>query len=258
MGITDTSIMEEQDDDENSNASSKISQASSRMSGTVFPSMNGGIPVTSHSPRKGNQGGQRGKYKQKSFSCPHCGKGYSDANRLKTHVETKHLQTNDPWRNVGPNTDIAIRSPRVQSGYEVYKVLGVYSTGLRFKCARFAPLDQNKWVLTEEINKNIQKPTIAMILKTLTKEEGGIYRIDTEELISLLKIISDEKPLRGVVNTSLNSSIEYVNGDLENSDNENGGEVVEGDGDEGEEENGEEVMVQPVFEEEADIDMEVD
>ena len=93
-------------------------------------------------PVKGGQ--QQKKYKQKEFSCPECGKGFCDAVRLKDHIETKHKQ-----RNVGPNTDIAVRNRAVTIGYEVYKVLGLYSTGLRIKAVRFAACDHDKWILTK-------------------------------------------------------------------------------------------------------------
>jgi len=133
--------------------------------------------------------GQRGKYKQKEYICPHCKKGYADATRLKEHVEKAHERTNDPWRDVGPNTDIAVRNSMCKTGFEVFKVLGVYSTGLRFRAARFAPVDHDKWKLTEEINKNVMKQNIIKILTSM-KKEGGLFKIDSEELVSLLQIVS--------------------------------------------------------------------
>jgi len=135
--------------------------------------------------------GVRGKYKQKEYLCPHCNKGYCDATRLKDHVDKAHEKTNDPWRDVGPNTDIAVRNNLCKTGFEVFKVVGVYSTGQRFKAARFAPVDQDKWMLTEEINKNVMKQNILKILTSL-KKDLGLYKMDSEELSSLMKIISED------------------------------------------------------------------
>jgi len=148
----------------------------------------GVIRIMPASKTRGNQG-TRGKYKQKEYNCPHCGKGYCDATRLKDHVAKFHENTDDPWRNVGPNTDIAVRNNLCKSGFEVYKVLGVYSTGMRFRAARFAPVDHDKWQLTEEINKNVMKQSILKILTTLRKEDG-LFKIDSDELINLMQIVS--------------------------------------------------------------------
>ena len=141
---------------------------------------------------RGNQGSQRGKYKKKDFTCPHCHKGYCDSSRLKDHIESKHEQKNDPWRDVGPNTDIAVRNRMVKDGFEVYKVLGVYSTGLRMKAARFVSVEPNKWKLTEDITKSLMKQDILAVLSSLNNESGW-YQLDTAELEYLQSLVSHTK-----------------------------------------------------------------
>jgi len=132
----------------------------------------------------------RGKYKPKQFACPHCGKRYCDATRLQTHVEARHLQSNDPWKDVGPGADIAVKNEHYPSGFEVFKVIGVYSTGLRLKCVRYAPIDLNKWVLTEEINKNVVKQNILKILtpNIFFKIEGSqVFTMDRATVAGLYR-----------------------------------------------------------------------
>ena len=158
-----------------------------------------------------------------------CSKGYCDAKRLKDHIETKHEQKHDPWKDVGPNTDIAVRNRMVRAGFEVYKVLGLYSTGLRMKAARFAPVDTHKWILTEEINKSVMKHDILAILTTLRKE-NGIFQLDPEEQDSLQQLVFNSK-LRASTVTD-----------------RPGVEEVENIGDNTEEDDNDEVVVQPVFE----------
>ena len=137
---------------------------------------------------RGNQGSQRGKYKKKDFTCHHCHKGYCDAARLKDHIESKHEQKNDPWRDVGPNTDIAVRNRAVKEGFEVYKVLGVYSTGLRMKAARFVSVEQNRWRLTEDISKSLMKQDILAVLTSLS-QEAGLYHLESSELERLQSLV---------------------------------------------------------------------
>ena len=72
----------------------------------------------------------RSQQRPKEFECSFCSKRYVDAVGLKHHIETKHMSRDDPWSDVGPNTDIAIRNRMARGGFEVYKVLGLYSTGL--------------------------------------------------------------------------------------------------------------------------------
>jgi len=225
------------DDDEDSN-SSKQSDMSSN------PGFGAGRICITPARGRGNQASQRGKYKSKEYTCIHCKKGYCDAARLKEHIKNSHEKANDPWKDVGPNTDIVVRNKLCKSGYEVYKVLGVYSTGLRFRAARFAPVDHDKWVLTEEINKNVMKQSIMKILTTLTKD-GGEFKIDSEELISLMQIVSESD----VVAKIDEDEEQYIkNGlsnetDMENGSNENCDVMIEPIFENGE------VLVQPVFEE---------
>merc|ERR1712098_234364 len=47
------------------------------------------------------------------------------------------------------------------------------------------------WMLTEEINKNVMKQNILKILTTL-KKDGGIFKIDSDELTTLMQIISED------------------------------------------------------------------
>lgn len=263
-------------DDDNSNSSNM----SSNTGGAGFGA--GMIRIMPANKAKNNQAG-RGKYKAKEYICPHCKKGYCDAARLKEHVEKAHERNNDPWRDVGPNTDIAVRNNLCKSGFEVYKVLGVYSTGMRFRAARFAPVDHDKWKLTEEINKNVMKQSIIKIL-TSFKKDGGIFKIDSKELISLMQIVSADEnnhhesrnerekvakiveDVSEVVATAesenphyeeqnvQNGHVMYENDDYENgSDNDDGEVMVEPIFENGE------VMVQPVFEEGySELDMEMD
>jgi len=253
------------EDDEENSPYEKISEAYLQ---------NGTTKITAFSPKKGNQGGHRGRYKPKAYVCPHCGKGYSDKSRYENHVETLHQTVSDPWRDIGPGTDISVKNHRVQTGYELFKVVGVFTTGQRYKCARYAPVDHDKWVLTEEINKNIQKQSIIMTLRTLSKGEGGVYTIGTEELISLLKMVGDQKSNRGDTYNSPNNyrknesevnNDETVNGVADETDTistngsmnpgeETRSEEYDEEEDEEDEEDevvdyADEVMVQPVFEE---------
>ena len=81
------------------------------------PNMNGlmGIPIVHHIP--GSNG--RGKYKEKLFACPHCGKRYCDASRLKNHVDARHMTNDDQWKDVGPGVDIAVKEEHHPSGFQV-------------------------------------------------------------------------------------------------------------------------------------------
>ena len=81
------------------------------------PNMNGlmGIPIVHHIP--GSNG--RGKYKEKLFACPHCGKRYCDASRLKNHVDARHATNDDQWKDVGPGVDIAVKEEHHPSGFQV-------------------------------------------------------------------------------------------------------------------------------------------
>ena len=172
------------------------------------------------------------------------------------------MSRDDPWSDVGPNTDIAIRNRMARGGFEVYKVLGLYSTGLRMKAAKFRMVDNDKWVLTEEINKTVMKHDIITVLQTL-KKENGVYQLDEEEFNRLQEVLSnsnfESKQLRMSVNGTSDPSIAVLDDErmsrIERED-ENGysEEEVEEDNlyENGvetftENENGE-VMVQPVFE----------
>ena len=229
-------VEENEEEDDGSNTDSN--------SGSGFGA--GRIYVTA---AKGRAGGERGKYKQKEFSCPHCQKGYCDASRLKDHIESKHEKKNDPWRNVGPNTDIAVRNRMSKAGFDVYKVLGVYSTGLRMKAARFAPVDPERWRLTEEISKGVMKHDILAILHTF-KAENGMFRLEPSELESLQNLISDTKLRATVVRNR--EVMEEEEGTMEEENEflqQNGFEDHTEDIEEDIEEDGDEVMVEPVFEE---------
>ena len=214
-------------DDEDSNQSQE-SSADSTASGSYGA---GRISIT---PVKHAQ--HRGKYKQKEFTCPHCSKGYCDAMRLKDHIETKHEQKNDPWRDVGPNTDIVIRNRSVQVGYEIYKVLGLYSTGLRMKAAKFARVDHDKWVLTEEISKSVMKHDIMMVSETLKKRGHGYFMMDQEEYDKLQTMVTSTKlRLSTIINNDTRNNTSHDNDTVHDNISENDDDT-------------DEVMVQPVFE----------
>jgi hypothetical protein len=139
---------------------------------------------------------RRAKYKPKCFKCPECGKGYVSLQRLRNHIDSRHLKPNDPFSEVGPNTDIAVYNPATEAGFDLYKVLGVYTTGLRFKCAKFLPAangGHDAWILTEEVNKNVAKKDILRVVKTMRRisSESVVpiqYGIGTAELVTLLQM----------------------------------------------------------------------
>ena len=244
-------------DEENSNSSFQSSADSNSGFGagriSITPVNRGlqngkGHPLAQMKPR-GNQGGGRGKYKEKEFSCPHCNKGYCNENRLTEHIKTKHEKTNDPWANVGPNTDIAIKNKLCANGFEVFKVLQVYSTGLRLKAARFAPLEDDKWVLTEEVNKNVMKQDILKVVSFF--KDDNVFTMEPHEKSQLIKMVSTRRNFSlSLVETIVNDS--NCN---ENEINDDNGSItdVEDEAEEEEEEecyieneNGE-VLVSPIF-----------
>jgi len=145
----------------------------------------------------------RGKYKEKAFRCTECNKGYCDKKRLEIHIQNRHTtKPDDPFADIGPNTDIAVSSNKSEIGYEVYKVIGVYTTGMRFKCAKYSPISHDRWTLTEEINKNVMKVNIMKVLKTLKKDqvEKNAYTMDMDELVSLMQTASVDNGEREVSN----------------------------------------------------------
>lgn len=155
----------------------------------------------------------RGKYKEKAFRCTECNKGYCDKKRLETHIENRHTtKPDDPFADVGPNTDIAVSSNKSEIGYEVYKVIGVYTTGVRFKCAKYSPISHDRWTLTEEINKNVMKVNIMKVLKTLKKDqvEKNVYTMDMDELVSLMQTASVDNGEREVNEDEDNDELEDV------------------------------------------------
>merc|ERR1712083_704216 len=176
-----------------------------------------------------------GKYKEKLFACPHCGKRYCDASRLKNHVDARHMTKDDQWKDVGPGVDIAVKEEHHPSGFQVFKVITIYSTGLRLKCLRYAPVDHNKWVLTDEVNKNVMKADIVKVLNMVKHEETQLFMMDNKDMGELhhgfgggLKNGGDEE-----------SSDEEKEEEKDDQGSENEEEV--------EEKEEEEVMVNPVF-----------
>ena len=133
------------------------------------------------------------KYKEKCFKCTHCGKGYVDAIRLKQHIDHRHTKHNDPFRDVEPNSDIVVRNSSSRLGYDVCKVLLVYNSGLRLKCAKFdepSSEDSDIWLLTEKIDKNITKRDIIMILTTMRRFDKRQYKMDPNEFIKMTKTVN--------------------------------------------------------------------
>ena len=126
-------------------------------------------------------------------------------------------------------------------------MLQVYSTGLRLKAARFAPLDDDKWVLTEEVNKNVMKQDILKVV-TFFKEDN-VFTMEPLEKSQLTKMVSTRR------NFSL-SLLETIVNDSncnENEINDDNGSITDVEAEEEEEEecyieneNGE-VLVSPIF-----------
>ena len=190
----------------------KVSPAAASLAPIFLPASNGFMPASGREPR--------GKYKPKQYACPACGKRYSDASRLQNHVEQMHMQDNAPWPEVGPGADVAVRNLHHPSGFEVYKVVTVFADGARMKCARFAPVEANKWVLTEEVNKSVMKADIVRSLALAKQPDSGVFSMEQEQLEQL------ERALGG-----------------------GGANGKEGSEDEAGDDDDDEVMVEPVFEE---------
>ena len=70
----------------------------------------------------------------------------------------------------------------------MYKVLGVYSTGLRMKAARFVSVEPNRWRLTEDINKSLMKHDILAVLTSLS-QVAGLYQLDPHEMEQLQSLV---------------------------------------------------------------------
>ena len=110
----------------------------------------------------------------------------------------------------------------------MFKVVNIYSTGARFKCVRYAPVDHNKWVLTEELHKSVMKEDIVRSLSLRKVEDGsGVYTMDPEEM--------------GRLHHGFGGGLQDGSSD-EERDDEEGEENNEVDSDD------DEVMVEPVFE----------
>merc|ERR1712233_111773 len=88
----------------------------------------------------------------------------------------------DQWKDVGPGVDIAVKEEHHPSGFQVFKVITIYSTGLRLKCLRYAPVDHNKWVLTDEVNKNVMKADIVKVLNMVKHEETQLFMMDNKDM----------------------------------------------------------------------------
>jgi len=134
-----------------------------------------------------NEKSVSGKCKENAFRCTECNARLDK--RLEVRVQNR---PEEGFGDIGPNFDIVVSSNNTENGYEVYKVISVYTTGMRFKCAKYTHVSQDRWTLTEEINKNVMKVNIIKVLKTLKKDEGekNVYTMDMEELESLTNILT--------------------------------------------------------------------
>ena len=134
---------------------------------------------------------QRGKYKPKQYSCEHCGKRYSDSSRLQRHVELSHMPANDPWKDIGTGTDIVVKNVQHPSGFDLFRVTKVYSTGQRLKCRRFAPVEHNKFILTEHVDTNVQKAHIVKVSELKGEEGGQVWMMEEGERRSVDQGLED-------------------------------------------------------------------
>jgi hypothetical protein len=226
-----------------------------------------------------NGDGSPRKYREKCFKCPHCGKGYSDADRLKTHIHDRH--TAKFFDDIEPNTDVCVKNHHSKLGYEIYKILCVYTTGLRMKGAKFKfDEEQKNWRLTEFIDKHVSKRDVVMILTTMKRCGERRYKLDDAEFLKMTTTVNrmymeqkslqeadiedmngdgsaengqddEEEPIsdplaihpvadNGSVDVS-NSRVDYTNDDFEDEDENGDGEVETiGDESEGDEMDGEE------------------
>ena len=129
---------------------------------------------------------------------------------------------------------------------------------------RYAPVDHNKWVLTDEVNKNVMKADIVKVLNMVKHEETQLFMMDNKDMGELhhgfgggLKNggdneSSDEEPEGGEKNGENKKEEDGERGEEEYDEREpeeNGErEEEQGSEDEAEEREEEEVMVNPVFE----------
>merc|ERR1719319_1399848 len=130
-----------------------------------------------------NEKTMSGRGKENTFQCTECNARLDK--RLEIRVQNScTTKPEEGFGDIGPNTDIAVNSNNSEIGYEVYKVISVYTTGKRFKCAKYTHINQNRWTLTEEINKNVMKVNIIKVLKTLKKDEAekNVFTVEMEEL----------------------------------------------------------------------------
>ena len=183
------------------------------------------------------------KYREKCYKCPHCGKGYVNMARLKNHIEVRHDKANDPFAGLGPNTDIVVRNNRCRTGYDIHKVLCIYTSGLRLKCAKFEFDGTDSWSLTDQIDKDISKRDIIMTLETMRRCGERRYKMDPNEYILMLKKVTNTLAAGTVLPINNSVSLHAVNNTAAAAAaeaNKKPPEVIQLEDEEGEEEEGEE------------------
>jgi len=126
------------------------------------------------------------------YGCSHCDQRFNHETTMKNHEKQHEQNPEDRKGDIEPNSDIVVRGNNTEIGYEVFKVVSVYTTGKRFKCVKYTHLTQDRWTLTEEMNKNVMKVNIIKVLKTLKKDEGekNVFTVDMEELKSLTTVLT--------------------------------------------------------------------
>ena len=145
-----------------------------------------------------NADGSPRKYREKCYKCPQCGKAYNDAERLKNHIHDRH--TANFFDDIEPNTDVVVKNHHSKLGYEIYKILCVYTTGMRMKGVKlkYDPAEKN-WRLTEQIDKHVSKRDVVMILTTLKRCGEKRYKMDDKEYMKMTttvnRVYMEEKSL---------------------------------------------------------------
>ena len=168
----------------------------------ISPVRNGGATNADGSPRK---------YREKCYKCPQCGKAYNDAERLKNHIHDRH--TAKFFDDIEPNTDVVVKNHHSKLGYEIYKILCVYTTGMRMKGVklRYDPAEK-VWRLTEQIDKHVSKRDVIMILTTLKRCGEKRYKMDDQEYMKMTttvnRVYMEEKSVGRNTNDDEENSIE--------------------------------------------------
>eukprot|EP00088_Acartia_fossae_P043643 TRINITY_DN4601_c0_g1_i11.p1 TRINITY_DN4601_c0_g1~~TRINITY_DN4601_c0_g1_i11.p1 ORF type:complete len:589 (-),score=212.45 TRINITY_DN4601_c0_g1_i11:493-2055(-) len=158
-----------------------------------------------------NGDGSPRKYREKCYKCPHCGKAYNDTERLKIHIHERHSV--NFFDDIEPNTDVVIKNHHSKLGYDLYKILIVYTTGMRMKGAKFRydPAEKN-WRLTEQLDKHLSKRDVIMILTSMKRCGERRYKMEEQEFLKMnatvRRVYMEEKKMRAEVSEDEEESID--------------------------------------------------